>query len=255
MSIVYRQDQQQAVHFDPVKVLTAASNTQAFTTQQLQKLTASMTWRKLEAGAFLFWEGDVAETVYWIRSGTMKLRKSNEDGKELLLSIVQSGDLIAELDTHVITSHRYSAEALESVEVGMMSKTELEMMLVQDGEFALRFVKWSGMMRRRTESKLRDMLLSGKQGALASTLIRLANSFGIATSEGIELHIKLTNTELAELSGTTRENVNRMLSTMKDAGIIDNYGGGMLRIHHMDALRKMVGCRSCLACSDDICRV
>src|SRR5690606_33189341 len=154
------------------------------------------------AGSYLFWEGDEANSIYWIRSGRLKLRKSTSEGKDLLLSIVQANDLIADIDAWD-TMHRYSAEAIEDVEVGVISKLQLELLMSKSGEFSYRFAMWMSLMQRQTESKLRDLLMGGKHGALASTLIRLCNSFGVMHSDHILIDIKLTNSDLAELAGTT----------------------------------------------------
>jgi len=111
------------------------------------------------------------------------------------------------------------------------------------------------MMRRRSESKLCDLIMLGKPGALASTLIRLTNSFGVAQPDGILIRLKLTNTELAELVGTTRESINRMLNTLKNEGVIDMAPGGKLRVLQLARLKQMAGCPECPACPKEICSI
>ncbi|PZD95479.1 Crp/Fnr family transcriptional regulator [Paenibacillus sambharensis] len=229
-------------------------NASLFTSGQLDQLASIMNIRKYDAGAYLFWEGDPADSVYLVRKGLVKLRKSTDDGKDLLLSILQPNDLLADIDAWD-TTHRYSAQAMEAVEVGVVSRLQLELLMSKSGEFAFRFAMWMSLMHRLTESKLRDLLMLGKQGALASTLIRLSNSFGIVTEEGILIDIKLTNTEMAELVGTTRESVNRMLGALKDDGVIQVAGGGMIRILQIDELRSIAGCPDCPACPKEMCRI
>ncbi|CAM4408940.1 Crp/Fnr family transcriptional regulator [Paenibacillus tarimensis] len=229
-------------------------NASLFTSGQLDQLASIMNIRKYDAGAYLFWEGDPANSVYLVRKGLIKLRKSADDGKDLLLSILQPNDLLADIDAWD-TTHRYSAQAMEAVEVGVVSRLQLELLMSKSGEFAFRFAMWMSLMHRLTESKLRDLLMLGKQGALASTLIRLSNSFGIVTGEGILIDIKLTNTEMAELVGTTRESVNRMLGALKDDGVIQVAGGGMIRILKIDELRAIAGCPDCPACPKEMCRI
>ncbi len=229
-------------------------NASLFTTGQLDQLISIMNVRKYDAGAYIFWEGDPADSVYLVRKGLVKLRKSTDDGKDLLLSILQPNDLMADIDAWD-TTHRYSAQAMEPVEVGVISRLQLELLMSKSGEFAFRFAMWMSLMHRQTESKLRDLLMLGKQGALASTLIRLSNSFGIMQEDGILIDIKLTNTELAELVGTTRESVNRMLSALKDEGVVECLAGGMIRILDLGALRLTAGCPDCPACPKEMCRI
>lgn len=238
----------------PVTESGYRGNASFFTEGQLDQLASIMHIKKIPAGSYLFWEGDEANSIYWIRSGKLKLRKSTSEGRDLLLSIVQANDLIADIDAWD-TMHRYSAEAIEEVEAGVISKLQLELLMSKSGEFSYRFAMWMSLMQRQTESKLRDLLMGGKHGALASTLIRLCNSFGVMHSDHILITIKLTNSDLAELAGTTREGINRMLSSMKKEGILEQSSDGLIKIVNHGELRKIAGCPECPACPNEICRI
>lgn len=225
-----------------------------FTEEQLDLLASVMHSKTYSAGTHLFWEGDDAVAVYWILKGRVKLRKSTSDGKDLLLSILQPDDMIADIDTWD-TSHRYTAEAIDEVEVGIIPRTQLELLMCKYGDFSYRYAMWMGLIQRKTESKLRDLLMGGKNGALASTLIRLCNSFGEKQHNYILINIKLTNNELAELVGTTREGVNRLLAAMKKDGIIENESSGLIKVIDLKALKDMAGCPICPSCPKEICRL
>jgi len=225
-----------------------------FTEEQLDHLVSVMHIKTYSAGNHLFWEGDDAVAVYWILKGRVKLRKSTSDGRDLLLSILQPDDMIADIDTWD-TSHRYTAETIDDVEVGIIPRTQLELLMCKYGDFAYRYAMWMALIQRKTESKLRDLLMGGKNGALASTLIRLCNSFGQKHDNYILINIKLTNNELAELVGTTREGVNRLLATMKKEGIIESEGAGLIKVININALKDMAGCPICTTCPKEICRL
>ena len=225
-----------------------------FTEEQLDTLASVMHIKKYSAGSHLFWEGDDANAVYWILKGRVKIRKSTNEGKDLLLSILQPDDMIADIDAWD-TSHRYTAETIDDVEVGVIPRLQLEMLMVKYGDFAYRFAMWMSLLQRKTETKLRDLLMGGKNGALASTLIRLCNSFGHKNDEAIKIDIKLTNNELAELVGTTREGINRLLSAMKKDGIITTEPNGCITVVDLDSLKDMAGCPLCPTCPKEICRL
>jgi len=225
-----------------------------FTDEQLDLLASVMHIKKYSAGTHLFWEGDEATAVYWILKGRVKIRKSTSDGKDLLLSILQPDDMIADIDSWD-TTHRYTAETIDQVEVGVIPRLQLEMLMCKYGDFAYRYAMWMGLIQRKTESKLRDLLMGGKNGALASTLIRLCNSFGEYEGNGIRINIKLTNNELAELVGTTREGVNRLLATMKKDGIVCSEVTGYIKVINLPALKDMAGCPLCPTCPKEICRL
>jgi cAMP-binding proteins - catabolite gene activator and regulatory subunit of cAMP-dependent protein kinases len=240
--------------FAPLAACRREQGESPFTERQLKALESVMQFRRYETGAYLFWEGDPAEAVYYIRKGHVKLRRTTDDGRDLLLSILKPGDFIVDFDAWD-PNHRNSGQAMDDVEAGIIPLAELELLLGKDGDLAFRFAMWMSMMRRRSESKLCDLIMLGKPGALASTLIRLTNSFGVAQPDGILIRLKLTNTELAELVGTTRESINRMLNTLKNEGVIDMAPGGKLRVLQLARLKQMAGCPECPACPKEICSI
>lgn len=226
-----------------------------FNEEQFARLKELMYPKRAEAGSYLFWEGEPADKLYYIQSGRVKLRKVMEDGKEFILSILQAGDLLCEPDDGLSgVKYSYSAEAIDEAKLGVIQWTDLEILLYRHGDFAVRFMNWMSLSRRVSESKFRDLLLFGKPGALASTLIRLGNSYGIMQADGIKINMKLTNSELAAFIGTTRESVNRMLAGFKDEGIIDMRKGYIV-ILKLSALRAVCQCPTCPGCSPEVCRI
>ncbi|QGG55078.1 Crp/Fnr family transcriptional regulator [Paenibacillus sp. B01] len=225
-----------------------------FTAEQWRSIEALMTERRVEEGSFLFWEGEPADKLYFILSGKVKLRKSTEDGKEFILSILQEGDLTGGPEAGRQSVYGFSAEAAREARIGVIAWKELEALLLSSGELAVRWMNGMALQQRIAESKFRDLLLYGKPGALASTLIRLSNSYGRLRPNGLEIGLRLTNAELAEFIGTTRESVNRMLASMKDEGIV-SVKGGLITIADLPALRRLCGCPSCPACPKEVCRI
>jgi CRP-like cAMP-binding protein len=225
-----------------------------FGEENFSRLKSIMYPKQVARGAFLFWEGDLADKLYYIRSGQIHLTKSTEEGKDLILSILHMGDLIGEMDGSEETLHSFSAIAVEPADIGVIHKKDLDILLYRHGDFAIQFIKWMGLIHRTTQSKFRDLLLFGKPGALASTLIRISNTYGDKQQDGIHLNIKLTNTEMADLIGSTREGVNRILNTLKDEGTI-SLVKGLIVIHRMEDLRKMCNCPTFPPCPAIICRL
>lgn len=229
----------------------AVHNTFNFSDENVTKLDLAMQRQSIPAGTALFWEGELADKLYYIYEGRVKLSKCNNEGKDFTLYIFQQGDFIGELDPFQDSKQSFHAIALEDCTYGFIQKEDLIHLIWQHGDFAIQFTQWLGLMHRLTQTKFRDLLLYGKSGALSSTLIRLANSYGQANGNGILLSKRVTNTELADYIGATRESVNRMLSDLKKLGAID-YDHGHIVIKEMDRLRAICHCEDC---PKEICRI
>lgn len=186
------------------------------------KLKEIMRPKHVKAGTHLFWEGEQADKMYFIHSGQIKLRTSTEGGKEFLVGIKEEGSLVGEFGGFdELIFFNYRAEVTEDGEISAIHMSDLKKLLYQFGSFAVEFMNWLGWMNRMTQTKLNDVLFYDKSGTLASTLLRMSNSYGVKCSDGIILNIELTNKEIADFIGSTRESVNRLLNSWKKEGIID----------------------------------
>ncbi|TCN27903.1 Crp/Fnr family transcriptional regulator [Mesobacillus foraminis] len=204
-------------------------------------------------GTYLFQEGMEAEELYLILSGKVQISKVTQDGRELALRICGQNDLCGEL-TLFTEDPKYllSALLLEDGEIVAIRKDVIEREIFQNPALAFEFMKWMSDHFRKTQTKFRDLVLNGKKGALFSTLIRMTNSYGIRRQDGILIDLPLTNQELANFCGTSRESINRILNELKREKIISIHKGRII-VHELDYLKTEIGCENCPAvyCSID----
>ncbi|MGO4889890.1 Crp/Fnr family transcriptional regulator [Anaerobacillus sp. MEB173] len=225
-----------------------------FSMENFHKLEALMKPMKEKAGTYLFWEGDSASNFYFVRSGRLKLMKTTEDGKDLILSIAKKGELLGDYSGLGNAFHSYTAAILEDVEIGVIDVQDLHNLLFEFGSFSMEFMNWLGVTYQKNQSKFRDLLLFGKKGALASTLIRMSNTYGIIRADGIKLDVKLTNTEIGDFIGMTRESVNRFLNQWRDEGTIAIVDGHII-IRKLSDLRGVCKCPTDAPCPVQVCRI
>lgn len=200
-----------------------------------------------ERGRFLFQEGMPADELYVIISGKIQISKITADGRELSLRICGENDICGEL-TLFTDSPRYllSAKVLEEGEIAAIKKEILESEIFHNSKLAFEFMKWMSDHFRKTQTKFRDLVLNGKRGALFSTLIRMTNSYGIQKGNEILIDLPLTNQELANFCGTSRESTNRILSELKRDNII-SVKKGKISVLDLQYLKDEIGCENCSA--------
>lgn len=187
-----------------------------------------------------------AEELYLIQSGLVQIGKLTSDGKELTLRMCKKNDIVGELTLFTEDAkYMLSAKILSDGEVLVINKDKLEKELIQNGALTFEFMKWMSTHLRKIQSKIRDLLLNGKKGALYSTLIRLANSYGITRSDGILINIVLTNQDLAKFCAAARESINRMLSDLRKNGVISIEDSGKIVIHQINYLKREIDCENC----------
>lgn len=201
--------------------------------------------KEIKKGSFLFREGDRSEGISIIRSGKIRIEKVTPNGRELTLKICGPGQLVGEV-TIFSASPKYmlDARAIEDTVYLYMTIKDLEEAMESNAQLSIAFMKWMGIDQQKTQTKFRDLLLHGKKGALYSTLIRLSNSYGVVQEEGILIDMVLTNQDLANFCGMTREVVNRMLGNLKKNGTI-SLRDGKIFIHDLEHLKTETNCENC----------
>lgn len=226
-------------------------NTSYFSTKSMNDLIDNMYIRHYDKNSKLYLEGDRSNSLFFIFNGKVKLTKLNEDGKELTMYNYFEGDLFGEYTSMNNHFNSFTAQIVENSKIGVIQQYAVENLLREDAKLATEFTLWMSQTHRYTQMKLRDLLLYGKNGALASTLIRISNTYGKTLGNKIIITRKFTNIELAKLIGATRETVNRLLTTFKDIGYI-NYDYGKIEILNLDNLKEIHQCENCPV---EICRL
>lgn len=201
--------------------------------------------QKLHKGEYLFREGDAAHYFYIVRSGQIFITKYASSGRVLSLRLATRGSIIGELPIYEDDPvYIFNAIAQSTAEVYAIEYPVLERYLERKPGLAIDFIKILGAHMRKQHSIFRDLVLYGKKGAIYSTLIRLANSYGKEEDGGVLISVPLTNQELANYSATARESLNRMISELRQKGVIE-YRGHLIFIKDMDYLKQAIQCEEC----------
>ena len=201
--------------------------------------------RTMEKDTYLFTEGDLADEIYIIKSGVVQIGKSSPDGRSVGLRICSRDDIVGEfsLYSHDV-NYILNAKVLESGEVSIIKKVDLEMELLVNKALSIEIIQMMSNSFLQDQLKFRDLVHHGKSGALYSTLIRLSNSYGIKQADGILINITLTNQDLANFCGTARESVNRLLNELITNNILSLKNRRII-IHDLQYLKKEINCENC----------
>lgn len=198
-----------------------------------------------EKDTYLFREGADAEELYIILSGKVEISKISNEGRKLTLRICGANEICGEL-TLFTESPKYllSAKIIECAEIAAIRKDILEVEMFNNNKLAFEFMKYMSDHIRKTHTKFRDLVLIGRRGALISTLIRMSNSYGIEKSDGILINHSLTNQQLANFCGVSRESANKILNDLRREKTV-SVNRGKITIHNIEALRDEIGCENC----------
>jgi CRP-like cAMP-binding protein len=175
-------------------------------------LLANMVSVKIAKGTILFAEGDGGDQLYVIAEGKLKLGTSSGDGRENLLSILGPGEMFGELSLFDPGPRTSTATAVTDAKLLSLGQEKLLPWLIENPKVSLQLLAGLAQRLRRTNEAVGDLVFSDVPGRVAKALIDLGERFGKKTVEGLFVHHDLTQEELAQLVGASRETVNKALA-------------------------------------------
>jgi CRP/FNR family cyclic AMP-dependent transcriptional regulator len=175
-------------------------------------LLASMDSVRISKGTVLFAEGDEGDHLYVISDGKLKLGTSSGDGRENLLSILGPGEMFGELSLFDPGPRTSTATAVTDAKLLSLGQEKLIPWLATNPQVSLQLLARLAQRLRRTNEAVGDLVFSDVPGRVAKALIDLGERFGKQTDEGLFVHHDLTQEELAQLVGASRETVNKALA-------------------------------------------
>ena len=183
-----------------------------------ESLIASMTAQHMERGDVLFHEGDPGDRLYVIGEGKIKLGRSSADGRENLLAILGPGEMFGELSLFDPGPRTATATAIAETQIVGLTHEQLKAFLGERPGVATTLLAALARRLRRTNESLADLVFTDVPGRVAKALIDLSERFGRPVEGGVMVSHDLTQEELAQLVGASRETVNKALADFATRG-------------------------------------
>lgn len=187
-------------------------------------LIASMKSIDVGRGDVLFHEGEPGDRLYVIREGKIKLGTRSSDGRENLLAVLGPGEMIGELSLFDPGTRTATATAISDAVVLEMGHHDLQTWLASTPVVAEHLLQALARRLRRTNEALADLVFSDVPGRVAKALLDLSSRFGRPVDDGIRVAHDLTQEELAQLVGASRETVNKALADFAARGWVRREG-------------------------------
>ena len=183
-----------------------------------EKLLASMTLVKVSRGNTLFKEGDSGDRLFVVVDGKLKLGTSSPDGRENLLSILGPGEMFGELSLFDPGPRTATATAVTDSKLLSLANDQVIGWVTEYPQVSLQLLGRLAQRLRRTNEGLADLVFSDVPGRVAKALVDLGSRFGMQKDDGLHVNHDLTQEELAQLVGASRETVNKALADFAGRG-------------------------------------
>lgn len=183
--------------------------------REMEELNRITTMSTVPKGRVFYRPEEPGEVLFILKEGRVQLYRISPEGKKLVITTLGPHTLFGEMALLGTKMHNTFAEAIEDCLICVMSRTDLERLILNKPQVALRILEITGKRLREAEERLENMAFKGIPARLASLLLRLAEEQGTETISG------LTHQDLAESVGTYRETATQVLNDLKTDGFIE----------------------------------
>jgi len=210
------------------EILARAEMFQGVEPSAVSALTKQLQPVDFPRGHTVFAEGEPGDRLYIVISGKVKIGRRSPDDRENLLTIMGPSDMFGELSIFDPGPRTSSATTITEVRAVSMDRDALRAWIADRPEIAEQLLRVLARRLRRTNNNLADLIFTDVPGRVAKQLLQLAQRFGTQESDALRVTHDLTQEEIAQLVGASRETVNKALADFAHRGWIRLEGKSVL---------------------------
>jgi CRP-like cAMP-binding protein len=200
---------------EKLRYLSELTVFQDLSPREMQELNRIITMSTVPRGRVFYRPEEPGEVLFILKEGRVQLYRISPEGKKLVITTLGPHTLFGEMALLGTKMHNTFAEAIDDCLICVMSRTDLERLILNKPQVALRILEVTGKRLREAEERLENMAFKGIPARLASLLLRLSEEQGNDEIAG------LTHQDLAESVGTYRETATQVLNDLKAQGLIE----------------------------------
>lgn len=185
-------------------------------------------------------EEDEATAVFFILKGKVKISRLSEDGREVILSILGDYDFFGEMAVIDGFARSANAVSLNDSDVLIIHSRDFLDLLYKYPEVPIALLREMAVRLRKSDSQIKSLSLGDATGRVGNTLLRLADDIGIMQAGKVELQNVPLQQDLANMAGTSRETISRVLHYFSEEGLITRDGNTIFILDY-NRFRELFG--------------
>jgi CRP-like cAMP-binding protein len=204
----------------------------------LEQLAGVVTRRQFRKGDAIFHKEDEGQSLFIVEDGAVRIYVPSAQGADLTLAILGAGDFFGDLSLLDGQPRSAGADAMQDTRALILERSDFLELMRSRPDAALAIMAVVSKRLRETDEMASDLAFLDVGGRLAKRLLELASSHGVRRDDGTLLDVSITQEQLANMIGVTRESVNRNLASFRRAGLISSQGRRII-LRDPDGLRDL----------------
>ena len=173
-------------------------------------------------------EEEIGSTMFIIIDGRVKISRISDDGREVILSILSEGDFFGEMSILDGQNRSANVVTLDDSKIMIIRREDFLQMLHDYPQIAINLLKELAGRLRRSDAQIKSLSLQNATGKVASTLLRIADDSGKIHLGQVEIPRLPPQQDLANMAGTSRETISRVLKSLTKQGYLRKEGSRLI---------------------------
>jgi len=192
--------------------------------QELEALSDVAFTRTFSKDNVIILAEEEGDTLFILKKGHVKVSIVSEEGREVILSLLGPGSVFGELSLLDGKPRSANVVATEETDLLMLRRADFLQLIYKTPQIATALLAELATRMRKTDRQIEGLALLDVTSRISDTLLQLATEQGAETTDGVTIESRPTQQELANMSGTTRETVSRVLKRLESQGYINRNG-------------------------------
>lgn len=207
---------------------------------ELVEIVNKIDHKEFSKGDVIFTEGNIANTLYFINEGKIKLYKYTKDGKEQILHILSEGDFFGELELIKPSKYGFNSKAIEDAKICTLTKEEMKDIMMKNPEIGIKVLETVGERLSKVENLVQNLATNDVDSRMAYLIIELMEKYGENVEGNISVKLPISREDMASFIGVTRETISRKLKKLEDENLIKIIGTKTIIIIDEEGLKNYI---------------
>ncbi|HCK98607.1 MAG TPA: Crp/Fnr family transcriptional regulator [Candidatus Marinimicrobia bacterium] len=204
----------------------------------LEKIFVLVQKRVYKQNNIILMEEDAGDTLFILNKGSVKITRLSDNGREVILSILGDGDFFGEMSIFDGESRSANVIALEDSEVFILKRGDFLDLLEKHPKIAIALLQEMAIRLRHSDQQIEGLSLSDAENRIAMSIIRLAEDLGVIKMGQVIINNLPFQQDIANMAGTSRETVSRMLKALERKGLIQREGRKLIITNYDEFVRE-----------------
>jgi len=208
-------------------------------TMDLERISELMVSKRFKRNNLIIFEDDLGQNLFVIEKGRVKVSGISNEGGEAIFAILGEGDIFGELSIIDGLARSATVTSIEDVELWVLNRNQFLDLLDKYPSIAVELLKELANRLRKSDAQIKSLTLKDARGRVANTLVRMAEDIGTIRDGKVVIQNLPLQRDIANLAGTSRETVSRLLSKFEEDGLLHRQGMALVFLDFEEFKRQL----------------